>query len=222
MFAVLAATLVAAVGCGSSSAGGSSAKQADIDAVVSQLSSNGAVISHKQALCIAQRAVPNLSAKGLKVAKKGSSDVSDLSKIDEQAIFDGVSACVTTADLSPSLEKALESGDNKVDAATAKCFVKKVDAAYPKSGDLMKMMNSSSSSKVSQLMSGCMSSGSVKDRLVKDLTGTGSFTTAQATCVVDKLLAEVPASQLTDTSGSLSADAQSKLTAAATACAGSS
>jgi hypothetical protein len=222
----MVAVAVVVVGCSSSGtsasggSSGSSAHQADIDAVVAQVGANGGVVSHKQAVCIAEHSVPHLSAKGLKLARKSKSDITDLSKADQNVIFDGVSACVTTAQLSPSLEQALESGSNKVDAATAKCFVGKVEAAYPKSGELMKVMNNGTESKVADLMTSCLSSGGIRQELLNELTATGSFNSSQASCVVDKLLAEVPASELTGgaSSGSLPPDLESKLGAAATAC----
>jgi hypothetical protein len=219
----MTATALVVVGCSSSASGGStgsSAHQADIDAVVAQVGATGGVVSHKQAVCIAEHAVPHLSAKGLKQARKSTSDITDLSKPDQNVIFDGVSACVTTADLSPSLEKALESGSNKVDAATAKCFVGKVEKAYPQSGDLMKVMNNGTASKVADLMTSCLSAGGIRQELLNELTATGSFNATQAGCVADKLLAEVPASELAGggSSGSLPPDLESKLAAAATAC----
>jgi len=223
MILAVVVTAVVVLGCGSSgaaSSNGSGAHQADIDAVVAQVSGNGGVVTHKQAVCIAERSVPHLSAKGLKQARKSTTDITDLSKADQNTIFDGVSACVTTADLSPSLEKALESGSTKVDAATAKCFVGKVENAYPKSGDLMKVMNNGTTSKVADLMTSCLSSGGIKQELQNELTATGSFNASQAGCVADKLLAEVPASELTGagSSASLPPDLESKLAAAATAC----
>src|SRR5664279_3537063 len=93
------ATMLALVGCGSSSGGSSSADPADVAAVARQVA-DGNEFSKTQAQCVAEHATPKLSAKALKSAhQSGSSDVNTLSKADQEVIFASVGACVTTAQM---------------------------------------------------------------------------------------------------------------------------
>ncbi len=215
---VVAAGLVA---CGSSSA--SSASQSDINAVAKQLRSDNSPLTDAQANCIAEKAAPKLSSKGLAMAKSSSnSDLSDLSKADQAAVFDSFSSCVTVDQLAAKLETSLESGSDKLDAKTSKCFTDKLAKSYSTSGDLVKAMQSKSESAITDMITSCMSSsGSIRDELVSSLKS-GGMSQTQAECTADKVLSQVSPSDLAKlgSSSSLPSDIENEVEADATQCMG--
>ena len=229
------ATILAVAGCGSSSGGSSNADPKDVAAVARQVA-DGNEFSKAQAQCVAEHATSKLSAKALKSAHQGSSDVSTLSKGDQEVIFTSVGACVKTAQMMPALSKAFESGSDKLDSKSAKCAERAVVSVYPNAGDLMRDMNAGKTTKFENAMLKCVMGGNTsasgsgassgsgdsvfKDALIAEMTK-GGLTNAQATCVADKVLAEVPTDDLAKvgTSGSLPADIESKVETAAVSCA---
>jgi hypothetical protein len=216
--AVVAAMLAAAA-CGSSAP---KANKADVEAVVASVSA-GSSMTRKQATCIANAAVPKLSKKGLKEAKKKSSDLKKLSKTDQAAIFDSFSSCVTVAQLSPIIAKEFQSGAGKIASKDEKCYVKALSSHYKNSGDLMRAVITDTA-KFAGSLSKCVSSDAIKQSLIEAMTSGGGMTTAQATCAADKILSEVSVSDLerAGSSSKLPADIQSKIEAATAACASAS
>jgi hypothetical protein len=227
------ATMLAVVGCGGSG-GSSSADPADVAAVARQVG-DGNDFSKAQARCVAEHATPKLSAKALKSAhKSGSSDLTSLPKADQEVVFTSVSACVSTAQLVPSLTKAFETGTDKIDAKSAKCATKALVALYPDAGDMMRDLSGGKTSKFQKAMLKCVMGGDtsasgsgsgsgssvLRDALVTEMTN-GGMTAAQANCVADKVLAEVPTDDLTKigSSGTVPADIESEVETAVVSCA---
>jgi hypothetical protein len=210
---------VVLAGCGSS---GSSAASNDVQAVAASVS-NGSTITKPQALCVAKKAVPNITAKDRTELEKKSADLSKLSKADQTHVWDAFSACITVAQLAPSIAESVETPGKKVSAASAQCYKSALGAGFTKSGDVMAALVAHSSTLVKALTK-CISPTAAKTALVNALSSSAGLTKAQATCVVDKLTASMSASDLSKllASGPASADLQSKLQTYASACAGSS
>jgi hypothetical protein len=239
------ATLVALAGCGSSSGGSSNADPKDVAAVARQVA-GGNEFSKAQAQCVAEHATSKLSDKALNSARKsGSSDLDTLSKADQEVVFTSVSACVTTAQLVPAFTKSLESGSDKIDAASAKCASRALVSLYPDAGDMMRDLSTGKTSKFQNAMLKCVTgstgsgsdtssdtgtvsnpasgdadSAALKQMLVSDMTASG-MSAAQADCVADKVLGEVSTADLAraGSAGSLPADLESKVVAAVGTCA---
>jgi hypothetical protein len=218
--ALLTVALLTIVGCGNGASTGN-AGVADTQAVIRQVT-QGNIVTRDQATCIGDRAASKMSAKGLKLSKKLTTDLSDLPAADQTTIFDSYSACVTTAQLSPAITKSLVTGSDPADAASARCFTTQLKAKYPRSGDLVRVLTSDGTSKLTKAMTKCLPTDQIEQSLIAAMV-TGGYTKAQATCVAEKVLTEVPLSKLTGATGtSLSADVEAKIVAATKACSPSS
>jgi hypothetical protein len=211
----LVAGLLVAGACGSSTP---QANKADVEAVIASVSRAGNV-TRKQATCIAEKAVPHLSKQALVLVRDRSSDPTHLSTPDQKVIYASVSSCITTAQLAPTLAKAVASGDAKLTSSQVKCFTKAAESAYPMSGDLMRDAVEGKLSNLADAIGKCVPTSSIKEEFVKALTTGGGMTKAVAECVAGKVLAEVPLSDLANSaSGAVPADIESKLVAAASEC----
>jgi hypothetical protein len=213
------ALLVVLAGCGSS---GSSAATGDI-AKVAQSVSNGSTITKEQATCVAQKSVPKISAKDRAELEKKSADLTKLTKADQGQVWTAFSACITVAQLAPSIAESVEAPGKKVAAKTADCYKAALGSTYTKSGDVMKALVDHSQTLVKALTK-CISPTAVKQALVNALSSSDGLTQAQATCVVDKLVGSMSSADLSKllASGPASADVQAKLQADASACASAS
>jgi hypothetical protein len=210
--ALVTVALLTLAGCGTGASTGN-AGVADTQAVIRQVT-QGNIVNRDQATCIGDRAASKMSPKGLKLSKKLTTDLSDLPAADQTVVFDSYSACVTTAQLTPAITKSLVTGSGAADAASAKCFTTQLKAKYPRSGDL----TSGGTSKLTKAMTKCLPTDQIEQSLITAMVG-GGYTKAQATCVAEKVLTEVPLSKLTGATGaSLSADVEAKIVAATQAC----
>jgi len=216
----MAIALMTLGACGNGASTGN-AGVAATQAVIRQVT-QGNIVNRDQATCIGDRAASKMSPKGLKLSKKLTTNLSDLPPADQTTIFDSYSACVTTAQLSPAITKSLVTGSGAADAASAKCFTTQLKAKYPRSGDLVRVLTSGGTSGLTRAMTRCLPRDQIEQSLVKAMVA-GGYTTAQATCVAEKVLAEVPLSQLTGATGaSLPADVEAKIVAATQVCSASS
>jgi hypothetical protein len=214
--ALTVAVALAAVGCGNGAADGN-AGVADTQAVLGKVA-QGNVVTRDQATCIADRATPKLSAQALKLSKKSTVKLADLPAADRTVIFTSYSACVTTAQLAPAVAKALTSGAAGSSATTAKCIASGLRTKYKTSGQLMAVMNSSKAAQLSTVIDACQPADQISQQLIQSMVN-GGYTTTQATCVVQKVLGEVPRSKFDGTAGAtLPADVKDKIVAATKAC----
>jgi hypothetical protein len=220
LVATTVALALAAIGCGNGAADGN-AGVADTQAVLGKIGA-GNVVTRDQATCIADRATPKLSATALKLSKKSTAKLADLPAADRTVIYSSYSACVTTAQLAPAVAKALTSGSSSSSATTSKCIASGLRAKYHTSGQLMAVMNSNKAAQLSTVIDACQPADQISEQLIQSMVN-GGYTTAQATCVVQKVLGEVPRSKFGGTAGAtLPADVQNKIVAATKACSSAS
>ncbi len=196
------------VGCGSSSA-----SSAQVDAVAKAMRT-GSALTESQAQCIANSAVPKISDKARKELSKLNGDLTTLSKSDQKAVFDSFTNCLTLAQLSPTIAKAM--GSNTSDA---RCFQTELEAHYKTSGEVMQALTERSTT-FTAAVTACVSPSSLKKALADALTSSKEFTSAEANCIVDKIFANTSAQDLQKLeSGSATSDLQSKVASYASQCA---
>jgi hypothetical protein len=224
---LLLAALVGALGaCGDDSDSGDSADTSsrDVEGFAKALSgSTDGAITKADSRCVADAAVPDLSAAGRKaMATEKAEGPEGLSKADRKVLFSAFDQCIDTKTLAQAMATAMGAGgDGTFSSATLDCVVDKLTADHPSSGALMEsILSDKSETALTATLTACVSPDDIEAQLVQEFTSQG-LTDAQARCVAAKVSAAIPPDQLIalGTGGQdLPAEMQQTITEAATSC----
>jgi hypothetical protein len=144
---LLLATLVAPLAaCGddgdsssSGGGGGGDVSETELDSFVEGfMSSSEGVVTEKDARCIGNELLPELSDAGKDLLNSADGDIEDLSASDQDALFASFDECISVDVLADSIAAGMTQGDDATSSEAATCVSGKIVEGYEKSGDLMR------------------------------------------------------------------------------------